>query len=192
MELTRECLTSVISMASSKELCSDLLEMIISVSEGGRAAKQQPGLVALATAILYAPNAEAKKSAFSALTKICRTPTSLFTFVQCFMSLSKEVNESRGWGRGLRTAVQKWYGGKSGMDLAYAVTKYKQRGGMSHLDMLRMSHFPLSSAADEGAKVAIQYVQSPRRALQKTHPEGAKPVVKYLQCVDGVHLVADV
>ena len=44
------------------------------------------------------------------------------------------------WGRALRKAVADWYNEKGGMALALAVTKYKQRNGWSHKDLLRLSH----------------------------------------------------
>ena len=49
------------------------------------------------------------------------------------------------WGRALRKAVADWYNEKGGMALALAVTKYKQRNGWSHKDLLRLSHLKPSS-----------------------------------------------
>lgn len=46
----------------------------------------------------------------------------------------------RGWGRGLREAVAGWYNDKEIGRLAYQVVKYRQRGGWTHRDALRLAH----------------------------------------------------
>ncbi len=46
----------------------------------------------------------------------------------------------RGWGRGLRRAVAGWYTALAPDALAYQTTKYAQRNGWSHRDVLRLAH----------------------------------------------------
>jgi 60 kDa SS-A/Ro ribonucleoprotein len=50
------------------------------------------------------------------------------------------MEQFRGWGRGARQAVAKWYNDKDPEQLAYQMVKYKQRDGWSHRDLLRLSH----------------------------------------------------
>ena len=64
---------------------------------------------------------------------MCRIGTHLFDFCTY-------VQEFRGWGRGLREAVSKWYTNRSPQSLAMQVTKYQQRNGWSHRDVLRKAH----------------------------------------------------
>ncbi|VDP34398.1 unnamed protein product [Soboliphyme baturini] len=45
-----------------------------------------------------------------------------------------------GWGRSHRNAIKHWYFDKDPRDLALAVTKYRERQGWSHLDVLRLAH----------------------------------------------------
>ena len=45
----------------------------------------------------------------------------------------------KGWGRLAKQAFSKIYNGKA-EDVAYAITKYKNREGWSHLDVLRLAH----------------------------------------------------
>lgn len=45
-----------------------------------------------------------------------------------------------GWGRGQRDIIGDWYLTKKPLDLAMAVTKYKQRNDWSHRDLLRLAH----------------------------------------------------
>jgi 60 kDa SS-A/Ro ribonucleoprotein len=50
------------------------------------------------------------------------------------------VKAFRGWGRGVRTAVGRWYSAKTPGELAYQVLKYQRRDGWSHGDALRLAH----------------------------------------------------
>ncbi|KAJ3281188.1 60 kDa SS-A/Ro ribonucleoprotein, partial [Blyttiomyces sp. JEL0837] len=46
----------------------------------------------------------------------------------------------RGWGRGMRKAIANWYNAKEVSDLVFTVTKYKNREGWNHADVLRVAH----------------------------------------------------
>ncbi|HTZ71421.1 MAG TPA: TROVE domain-containing protein [Acetobacteraceae bacterium] len=59
--------------------------------------------------------------------------THLFQFAEL-------VQGSRGWGRALRRAVDAWYLSQPVDRLAYQLVKYRQRGGWSHRDLLRLAH----------------------------------------------------
>lgn len=105
------------------------VKTIVDVSVAGRAPKQDPALAALAVAASLG-DLQTRKAAFDAVKLVCRTATHLFTF----LSYAKEL---RGWGRGLRATVAKWY---ERDDLAYQLIKYRTREGWSHDDALRKSH----------------------------------------------------
>jgi 60 kDa SS-A/Ro ribonucleoprotein len=70
--------------------------------------------------------------AVAALPRVARTGTHLFQFVQYAEAL-------RGWGRVLRRGVAGWYNEQPFNDVAYQVVKYRQRGGWSHRDLLRLA-----------------------------------------------------
>ena len=112
---------------------------IVQISDEGRAVKNDPAIFALAAAVKLG-NDDARKAAYAALPKVCRIGTHLFTFAEALKDLQK------GWGRGLKTAVSKWYLDKSADKLAYQVVKYQQRNGWSNRDLLRLSH-PISKDA---------------------------------------------
>ena len=107
---------------------------IVEISHEGRAPQNDPAIFALAMA---AGSADAATGALAleSLPKVCRIGTHLFQFVDA-------VKRFRGFGRGLRAAIAKWY---ERDDIAYQVTKYQQRNGWSHRDLLRLCH------ADAGA-----------------------------------------
>ena len=50
------------------------------------------------------------------------------------------ISHMRGWGRGLRRAVGKWYTGKDIKDVVYQAVKYRHRYNWTHRDLLRKSH----------------------------------------------------
>jgi len=105
---------------------------IIEISDGGRAPKNDPAIFALALVAAHG-NAEAKALAFQNLGRVCRIGTHLFHFAEY-------VNALRGWGRGLRNAVGRWYVSRETDNLAHQAVKYQQRDGWSHADLLRLAH----------------------------------------------------
>jgi 60 kDa SS-A/Ro ribonucleoprotein len=111
---------------------------IIEISDAGRAPKNDPAIFALALAVTHG-DAPAKAHAFANLGKVCRIGTHLFHFAEY-------VNAMRGWGRGLRNAVGRWYVEREADNLAHQAVKYQQRDGWSHSDLLRLAHPKAPSA----------------------------------------------
>jgi len=105
---------------------------IVEISEAGRAPKNDPAIFALALVVTHG-DVTAKTHAFANLNKVCRIGTHLFHFAEY-------VNAMRGWGRGLRKAVGRWYLDRDADDLAHQAVKYQQRDGWSHGDLLRLAH----------------------------------------------------
>lgn len=139
-----------------------VVDLVVDVSRNNRALKQDAGLFVLAMVASYRtddpqptkPDADAGEQAWAdyegmkaeydaaaairayaldKLSLVARTPTALYTFASF-------VQDMRGWGRGLRRAFGKWYNTKPIEKLAMQAWKYKQRGGFSHRDVLRLSH----------------------------------------------------
>jgi len=111
---------------------------IVEISDAGRAPKNDPAIFALALVVTHG-DAAAKAHAFANLNKVCRIGTHLFHFAEY-------VNAMRGWGRGLRNAVGRWYISREADDLAHQAVKYQQRDGWSHSDLLRLAHPKAPSA----------------------------------------------
>lgn len=106
------------------------LQLIYDVSVQGRAQSNDPALFALAVAASFKPSVQVRKAALAALSDVARTPTHLFHFLTY-------VQEMRGWGRLLKTAVQEWYVNKDVERLAYQMVKFQERDGWSNRDVLR-------------------------------------------------------
>jgi len=139
--LTKDNAAIVIKLANTDG--ERLVREIVEISQAGRAPKQDAGVFALAIAASYGTDAS-RKAALDALQLVCRTGTTLFQFCSY-------VEQFRGWGRGLRSAVAKWYLDKPVDALAYQAVKYRQRHGWTHRDALRVAH----PKTDESARRAL-------------------------------------
>jgi len=105
---------------------------IVEVSEAGRAPRNDPALFALAMAAGMGDE-PTRAAALAALPRVARTGTHLLHWLHY-------VQAFRGWGRGVRRAVARWYTAPAPRDLAYQILKYPQRDGWSHRDALRLAH----------------------------------------------------
>jgi 60 kDa SS-A/Ro ribonucleoprotein len=106
------------------------VDLIEEISVQGRAAKNDSALFALAV-LATSTHVSVRQRAYRALPKVARTSTHLFML----MGFLKEI---RGFGRGLRKAINGWYLDKSPMQLAYQIAKYRNREGWSHRDIMRV------------------------------------------------------
>jgi len=98
-----------------------VVQRAVEISESGRAPKNDPALFVLAMAAGLG-DAATRAVALASLERVARTGTHLFHWLQY-------VKAFRGWGRGVRTAVGRWYTRKSPGDLAYQLLKYQSRDG---------------------------------------------------------------
>ena len=129
-KLTRE--NAINAMACIAADGPRAIRRIVEISASGRAPSNDPALFALALAA-SAEDAPTRAAAFAALPEVARTGTHLFHWVRYLQGF-------RGWGRGPRTAVARWYTARPAGVLAYQLLKYRSRDGWSHRDTLRLAH----------------------------------------------------
>jgi 60 kDa SS-A/Ro ribonucleoprotein len=122
------------------------VERIVAISEAGRAPKNDPAVFALALAASLG-SANARAAALAALPRVCRVGTHLFQFAE-------NIEGCRGWGRALRRAVGGWYTAREPRELAYQLSKYQQRNGWSHRDLLRLAHPKVDKDSPTGRALA--------------------------------------
>lgn len=125
------------------------VETIVQVSEAGRAPRNDPAVFALALAAASTDEA-VRTAALAALPRVARTGTHLFQFADAVSSL-------RGWGRGLRRAVARWYLDMPVERLALQAVKYGARGGWSHRDLLRLAH-PRADETDTARRALFDWM----------------------------------
>jgi 60 kDa SS-A/Ro ribonucleoprotein len=144
---------------------------IVAISEAGRAPKNDPAVFALAAAA-GATDEATRAAALAALPRVCRTGTHLFQFVTF-------VEAFRGWGRGLRRAVGRWYADRPADELAYQLVKYRQRDGVTHRDVLRLAH-PAAAVSAGNPTVALGDAQRAALAWAAGKP-GAGPLPRLIE-----------
>ncbi len=129
-DLVKQNHDALIRCIKADGICA--VNRIVEISDAGRAPKNDPAIFALALVVTHG-DVPAKTHAFANLNKVCRIGTHLFHFAEY-------VNAMRGWGRGLRSAVGRWYVERDADALAHQAVKYQQRDGWSHADLLRLAH----------------------------------------------------
>jgi 60 kDa SS-A/Ro ribonucleoprotein len=125
------------------------VDLIVDISDKGRAAKNDYALFALAMAAGEG-NLVTRRAAFAALPKVARIGTHLFNF-------ATYMQQFRGWGRLAREGIAKWYNDMPLDRLAYQVVKYRQRDGWTHRDLLRLAH---PQPEDSGRNALYKYITS--------------------------------
>jgi 60 kDa SS-A/Ro ribonucleoprotein len=166
---------------------------IATVSEAGSAPKNDAAILSLAIAAKRGDDAT-RQAAFNEVSRVCRTGTHVFQFAEFIEALG-------GWGRGARRAVGSWYLDKDADSLAYQVVKYRQRGGWTHADLLRLSHpRPDSAVADVLAFAAGKPTGNPLPAVAEgflaassasSAEESARLIAEYdlpRECIRSEHL----
>ena len=103
----------------------------------GRTAKQDAIILALAMLCRFATDDTKKLIREEGLSLILRTSTMLFDFLTRYEAAEPS---STGWGRRHRKVICDWYLNKPARSLRYQVTKYRQRNGWTHRDVLRLAH----------------------------------------------------
>lgn len=152
-----------------------VIDMVEDVITNNRAVKREPSLFVLALLASYKVElpiptktsnnfenlkaeydaaANVRSRALSLLPTLIRIPTDLFTFFNY-------VKEMRGMGSSLRKSLANWYNSKPLNTLAYHSWKYKQRGGVSNRDILRLGH----PKADDSTRAEIyNYMTKPKQS----------------------------
>lgn len=108
------------------------VDRIVAISLAGRAFKQDALIFAHALCAKTGDTAT-RQRANDTMPSVCRTGTMLFSWLTC-------VKELGGIGPGTRRALCNWYLKKDLSSLTYQLCKYRQRGGWTHRDILRLAH----------------------------------------------------
>lgn len=117
-----------------------VVDLVVDISDKGRAAKNDAALFVLALAIKKG-DVETRRYAAEKLSSVARIGTHLFTFLHYSQAFG-------GYGRVINNAVSKWYLDKSIKNAALQIVKYQSRTviegkantAWSHADAIRQSH----------------------------------------------------
>jgi 60 kDa SS-A/Ro ribonucleoprotein len=179
-QVSSQCASCVLRMTRTPDNFKWLCDTIRQVSIEGRAAKQEPTLLALATAIVFAPTKDAKQQALAIVNDCVRIPTHLYMlagYIKLF-SKSGHPNLARGassgaasaaasgatpitgsgFGRGIRRVFGDYFYTRSGGEIANLITKYQNREGWTIKDILTLIHIDPKKMKDDGGRLAIDWV----------------------------------
>lgn len=158
---------------------------IVDVSTNGRAYRNDPAIYALAL-VGHLGSPAAKEAAYAAVPAVCRTGTHLYHFAMYCDAL-------RGWGRGLKNAVGRWFTEKNADQLAYQMVKYQQRDGWSAADMLRKAHPVAKDAAQDAVLRWVVAGKDGLKAREVKRKRGGKESVSaYLDVADSLPKLIEV
>jgi 60 kDa SS-A/Ro ribonucleoprotein len=129
-KLTKDNAKTIVAMIQRDGV--EVVNVVVEFTKSNRAPKQDPALFVLALVCTFGEQ-RAKNAAYAAIATVARTSTHLFTFCQA-------IQDMRGWSRGLRSGVNRWYESKTTDQVAYQMAKYRQRNGWTHRDVLRLAH----------------------------------------------------
>jgi hypothetical protein len=156
----------IMAAVSSPTTCAHLIRDIVDVSVNARAPKQEMTMMSLAAAIVFAPDHNCKTQALAAINQVCRIPTHLFMLVQYIRDLSQDKkNPGKGFGKGVRRALTEYYTSRGGLELAVLVTKYKNREGWTHEDLISLLHINPANMKDDGGRLVLEWI------MKKDKPE---------------------
>lgn len=127
-------------IACIKEDGRRYVNRIVDIASSGRAVKQDTLTFALALAQKHG-TIPVRQYAYSKVSIVCST----------FYHLTNMLNDRKGlglgWSRGLRSAIDEWYGVKGLEYLIYQALKYPSRNNWTQRNVVRMAHIHSSDPA---------------------------------------------
>ena len=138
-----------------------VVDTIVEIVKAGRAPKMDPALFALALVAKTAKKDEERAYANNAVSDVLNIGTHIFDYMN-------NLRELGGFGDGTKRSFAKFYNSLSPERLAFLLAKYQQRNGVSHNDVLRLSHI---KPCDEDHEVLYAYATKklkPKNLDEKT------------------------
>ena len=185
-QVSSQCASCVLRMTRTPANFKWLTDTIRQVSIEGRAAKQESTLLALATAIVFAPTPAAKSQALAIVNDCVRILTHMYMLMGYIKLFSKAghpnlaastsaslanahsasvsapikgvVTVGSGIGRGIRRVFGEYFYSRTGIEIANLVTKYQNREGWTIKDVLTLIHIDPKKMKDDGGRLAIDNV----------------------------------
>ena len=167
----------IMAAVSSPATCEHLIRDIVDVSVNARAPKQEMTMMSLAAAIVFTADNKCKAQALGAIGQVCRIPTHLFMLVQYIRDLSQDkAKPGKGFGKGVRRALTEYYTSRGGPELAVLITKYKNREGWTHEDLISLLHINPADMKDDGGRLVLEWIMKKDKPERKIAANPAKGI----------------
>jgi len=220
-QVSSHCASCVLRMTRTPANFKWLIETIRQVSIEGRAAKQESTLLALATAIVFAPTPAAKTEALDAVKDCVRILTNMYMLIGYIKIFSKAGHPTlsapasasasasasavvgSGLGRGIRRVFGEYFYSRTGIEIANLMTKYQNREGWTIKDVLTLIHIDPKKMKDDGGRLAIEWVFKTKeefaeilKAKNDQLPQnpslgGGTPVKTLFNAIKEIHTIAE-
>jgi 60 kDa SS-A/Ro ribonucleoprotein len=217
-QVSSQCASCVLRMTRTPANFKWLVDTIRQVSIEGRAAKQESTLLALATAIVFAPTPEAKTEALDAVKDCVRILTHMYMLIGYIKIFSKAGHPNlvsassassasassavvgSGLGRGIRRVFGEYFYSRTGIEIANLMTKYQNREGWTIKDVLTLIHIDPKKMKDDGGRLAIEWVFKTKeefteilKAKNAQNPSlgGGTPVKTLFDAIKEIHTIAE-
>jgi len=203
----------VLRMTRTPDNFKWLIGTIRDVSISGRAAKQEPTLLALATAIVFAPTPTTKTEALNAVKDCVRILTHMYLLIGYIKIFSKAGHPTltstpnvvpvaggrnpppvtgSGIGRGIRRVFGEYFYSRSGIEIANLITKYQNREGWTIKDVLTLIHIDPSRMKDDGGRLAIDHVFNTKEDFEQilaAAPPSTEPTKTLFNAIKEIHTI---
>ena len=196
----------VLRMTRTPDNFKWLIGTIRDVSISGRAAKQEPTLLALATAIVFAPTPTTKTEALNAVKDCVRILTHMYLLIGYIKIFSKAGHPTltvaggrnpppvtgSGIGRGIRRVFGEYFYSRSGIEIANLITKYQNREGWTIKDVLTLIHINPSQMKDDGGRLAIEHVFNTKEDFEQilaAAPPSTEPTKTLFNAIKEIHTI---
>ena len=216
-QVSSQCASCVLRMTRTPANFKWLVDTIRQVSIEGRAAKQESTLLALATAIVFAPTPETKTQALNAVNECVRILTHMYMLIGYIKIFSKAghpsfastsvslanahstsvsapikgvVTVGSGLGRGIRRVFGEYFYSRTGIEVANLVTKYQNREGWTIKDVLTLIHIDPKKMKDDGGRLAIDHIFKSKEEFTPIlagAPTTAEPTKILLSAIKEIH-----
>lgn len=183
---TAPTVSELLAAGKGEEVVDEIVKFLSSNS-----INHTPALFALAMCARHSDKSQkTKQSAMKALATVCNSTADLFQFISFSQRL---VETKKGWGRALKTGVQRWFDSRDSMTLAKIITLQKTGSSWSYIDLLRVTHILPNT---EGAKMITKYLMKGLKVVQeefggeKTGDE-MQATLTYLAAIEQLKSVKD-
>jgi 60 kDa SS-A/Ro ribonucleoprotein len=216
-QVSSQCASCVLRMTRTPDNFKWLIETIRQVSREGRAAKQESTLLALATAIVFAPTPGTKTDALNAVNDCVRILTHMYMLIGYIKIFSKAghptptipfsasapapptkggeataVVVGSGFGRGIRRVFGEYFYSRTGIEIANLITKYQNREGWTIKDVLTLIHIDPKRMKDDDGRLAIDHVFKTKEEFAKlltTAPPS--PAANLFNAIKEIHALTE-
>jgi 60 kDa SS-A/Ro ribonucleoprotein len=216
-QVSSTCASCVLRMTRTPDNFKWLIDTIRQVSTSGRAAKQEPTLLALATAIVFARTPADKTAALNAVNDCVRILTHMYILIGYIKIFSKAGHPSltaphaasaaataaataatpppvtgSGIGRGIRRVFGEYFYSRTGIEIANLMTKYQNREGWTIKDVLTLIHINPSQMKDDGGRLAIEQVFKTKEEFEPilaAAPPTAEPTKTFISAIKEIHTI---